>query len=420
MQNQVHPTINPSTTIPALNAESTQPIPNKIHMRGLDNLTSSDIKAYAAEYLKSISLEKVEWIDDTSANLVFATPEIALEALKAIAADESNDASLLQILPARPFHEHPEARLEVRLAVSGDRKQAGARDRSRFYLLNPEHDRAERRKTTGYGRRDGRRYRDRDEYRPRGRQDVEDFDASLYDDDEVSRAVRASKSRSRAGSRSSISSGEYQGHRGRRDRRMSARELFPDRIARRNGPRLLDRDRSASPVNNDGRLRRSESASDSTANRLKAQMIKARLKETAPAPKELFPQKTSAVHRRSDAFDAADATADLFANKMPVPFVDGSSDFSSKKSRDLISRIAAPSEGRLSSTNPSSQGFSIRGAAKQQPATEFSIKGIAKASGGNGKELFPERTGQNSGKELFSGKLEGRGGRRRKAEDLFY
>jgi hypothetical protein len=36
------------------------------------------------------------------------------------------------------------------------------------------------------------------------------------------------------------------------------------------------------------------------------------------------------------------------------------------------------------------------------------------------KELFPGKAG-NVGKELFSEKLEGRGGnRRRKAEDLFY
>lgn len=319
------------------------------------------------------------------------------------------------MLPAKPFPAHPDSRLEVRLAVLGDKKQAGARERSRFYLFNPEHDPVERKKKTSFGRRDGKRYRDRDEYRPRGRQNPEDFDASLYDDDEAARAVRTSKSHSRAGSISSVSSGGYRGQ-DRRDRRTSARELFPNRVKRRDGGRL-GRDRSASPAkDDDGRLGRSDSASGSTANRLKAQMIKARLKETESTPKELFPQKASVVHRRSDAFDAADATADLFANKMAVPFLDGSSDFSAKKGRDLISRIAAPDEG----TKLNSQGFNIRGVAKQQSTMEFSIKGKAMVSGTGGKELFPGKSGQNSGKELFSDKLEGRGNRRQRAEDMFY
>jgi hypothetical protein len=45
----------------------------------------------------------------------------------------------------------------------------------------------------------------------------------------------------------------------------------------------------------------------------------------------------------------------------------------------------------------------------------LSIKG----TGGNVKELFPDKFG-NAGKELFGDKLDGRGRRRQKAEDLFY
>jgi len=36
------------------------------------------------------------------------------------------------------------------------------------------------------------------------------------------------------------------------------------------------------------------------------------------------------------------------------------------------------------------------------------------------KELFPDKFSGNTGKELFAEKLEGRGRRRQKAEDLFY
>jgi hypothetical protein len=47
-------------------------------------------------------------------------------------------------------------------------------------------------------------------------------------------------------------------------------------------------------------------------------------------------------------------------------------------------------------------------------------QGIAiKGTGATVKELFPEKFG-NSGKELFAGKLEGRGRRRQKAEDMFH
>jgi hypothetical protein len=133
-------------------------------------------------------------------------------------------------------------------------------------------------------------------------------------------------------------------------------------------------------------------------------MIKAQLRETTAA-KELFPNK-SINHRRSDAFDAADATADLFARQMPVPFVDGGNDH--------LSKVGVPLAARISSRpDPDSGRLNIRGVARATPTQEFSIKG---ASGV--KELFP--SGGNAGKELFSERLEGRGRRRQKAEDLFH
>ena len=141
-------------------------------------------------------------------------------------------------------------------------------------------------------------------------------------------------------------------------------------------------------------------------------MIKTRLKEACSA-KELFPQKTTS-HRRSGAFDAADETvADLFANKMAVPFVDGSGD-APMETPSLASRITGKSYGN----DPA--GFSIRGAAKVIPASIFSIKGAAASSGPRVKELFPSTLGGNAGKELFSERLDGRGARRQKASDLFY
>jgi len=135
-------------------------------------------------------------------------------------------------------------------------------------------------------------------------------------------------------------------------------------------------------------------------------MIKAQLRETTAA-KELFPNK-SINHLRSGAFDAADATADLFARQMPVPFVDGSSERRPNAGLPLAARISSKSDvgsGRLN----------IRGAARTTATHDFAIKGAA-AEGGV-KELFPSAS--NAGKELFAQRLEGRGLGRQKAEDLF-
>ncbi|RDW84590.1 hypothetical protein BP6252_02180 [Coleophoma cylindrospora] len=392
--------------------DNLQPAPEKVHIRGLDNLTTKDIKDFASEYFSAGRVERVEWIDDSSANIIYDSPEVAREALIAFSAQELSDPSLLpllQTIPAKPLSQHPQTNLEIRLAVLGDRKQAGARERSRFYLFNPEHDPAERRKRAP-GRRGGNSYRDRDDggyrsqryddYEQRRRQDGDrnaGFNASLYDDDDAALASRADRRNDRRGSASSGSDS-----RGRDSRRVKARgsagkELFPDRSDR---GRLL-RDRSASP------------ARDSAAerNREKARIIKGRLRETDAEPKELFPSKTAT--QRSGAFDITDDTADLFANKMSVPFTDGNSDGRLNRGSSLASRITSNDlASRITTRGEERDVLNIRGTAKVPTGPGFAIKGTADV-----RELFPAKN--NSGKELFGDKLEGRGGRRQRAEDLF-
>ncbi|KAG9247631.1 hypothetical protein BJ878DRAFT_157058 [Calycina marina] len=383
--------------------------PERVHLRGLDNLTTDDIKAFAAEYYGDYAPSYVQWIDDTSANLAYKTAEIAFGALRAFSVVEFTDPSqipALQTVTAKSFPAHPETRLEVRLAVAGDRKQAGARDRSRFYLLNPDYDPAEFRKRGGERDRRGRSYRDRDdggyrsqryddrEHRKRRDEDAMDgFDRDLYDDDEAALKRRRDRRRERRDRRESSFSGSSDsrdlGERRVRFRGAAGKELFPEK----GGPSSRLRDRSASPsrgiaedLEADRKYIRQQRDNAAAANRVKALAIKERLKEDGT--KELFPHKLGISHHRSLAFDATDATADLFAEQMPVPFVDGSVDTDFRRDSGAGS-------------------FNIRGAAKAGVSYDFSIRGGAASV----KELFPPRSG-NADKELFGKRLEDRAGQR--------
>ncbi|KAH8815764.1 hypothetical protein F5884DRAFT_192513 [Xylogone sp. PMI_703] len=404
-------------------------VPNKIHIRGLDNLTEKDVKSFATEHFSQANIERVEWIDDTSANLVYSSAEVAKEALMAFSATEIADVmqlGFLQTIPAKPLSSHSQTSLQIRFAVQGDRKQAGARDRSRFYLFNPEYDRAERLKR---GNRRVHKYRDRDdggyrsqrydEYEQRRRENGDEnsgFDASLYDDDEAALAQRSSRRRRRRDS--SVSSGSDSRGRRTRQRAMATKELFPDKAPRDDKSKGRLRNRSASPVRDvempskfDDHIRDSAAA----ANRRKAQAIKSQLMDSISGPKELFPH-VGISHHRSDAFDAADETADIFANKMNVPFLDGALDQRSRVP-SLASRITSTKlSDRITPKPEDTDTFNIKGSTTASAVRDFAIKGGA--GGASMKELFPSHN-TNAGKELFSERLQGRGGRRQKAEDLF-
>ncbi|KAI9809677.1 MAG: hypothetical protein M1825_000109 [Sarcosagium campestre] len=494
----------PDTTVDSAvtsTVESGGLVPHKVHIRGVDNLRTSDILAFANEHFPSQAPTRPEWIDDSSANLVYDTPAIAIKALKSFSSVENDQLSTLaptQLRPARGLSTHPDSRLEVRLAVVGDRKQPGARERSRFYLFNPEEDPAERRRREGQdGRRrtarshedsEGgnyrrRRYSDREERR-RKEHDVDaGYDVNMYDDD-ASLGDRQRRPRHRRRYSSHLSSPSVEAATGDSVGRLrfgggAGKELFPGRSSA--GARdSRQRDRSASPeVDGDGdrgmrsthmrtrsKIVRERSYSPPIRNRqwvpslpadAKKELFPARLQtgdvsslgtgdthvnpQSKTAKVELFPQKVNNVghHRRSDAFDAADETADLFAGRMGVPFVDGGVDGDTNdagpsrrrkaagNSRSLADRITRSDDApRIASQRAEDDvGFSVRGAAKQQqqqqqqqsPQQGFQIRGAATK---DASEPFSGRLGSNTGKELFMEKVRGAGPGRRRAEDMFY
>ena len=239
------------------------------------------------------------------------------------------------------------------------------------------------------------------------------FDVNMYDDDEESLAKRIDGNRRPKKARVT----------GSRD------DLFAERIRKGQGPRL--RNRSASPQrlsNGDGRFGfdeedmpfipappvRTRSRANANAGKelLSSPAASARsfLRHASPAPKELFPVQTSTLggpsnggkelfantsphHRRTDAFDAADEAAVATGGSPPKP-----------KPQSLADRITGgpPITMRRSSENH-------RDDALENPG--FTIRGVAKEVNPRVRELFPEKDGGNSGKELFRS--------RRRAEDLF-
>lgn len=402
----------------------------KVHVRGVDELTTDDIKQFAMEHFKIEEPSRVEWIDDTSANIVYSSADVGLQALAALTQVGVEDASALPSLrlrSAKSLSNHPDSVLQVRSAVKTDKKKPRAHEASRFYLMHPEHDPRERLRLElsdrrRQGRRDDsegdytrRRFDDREHRRRRDRGEEEGFSAGMYDD-EPTESSDADRGRNRS----------------RRDRQA---ELFPDR---ENEPGRL-RDRSASP----GRdlLDEDRSDSDRWQSRRRFRERSPQLarrnegKELFPSrgqdrgdshtrdlfpnktagtylKKELFPNKPSiSNHRRSDAFDAADETAESLAKRITVPLVDGAQD------QNISGRNA-----NVELFPESGNGVSIRGAASQDQG--LFIRGAAnglsiKGRGASVRELFPSKYNDNAGKELFSDKLEGRGGRRRRAEDMF-
>lgn len=341
-------------------------VPTKIHIRGLDNLHTDDIKSYVKSHYGNV--DRVEWIDDTSANLVFSSEPSARDAIVALSAIDIADATALgagETVPAKALEGKPETSLQIRFATEADKKQAGAALRSRYYLLHPEHDPEERRRRHQENR---SRYRDRDNRGTSGRRrrysddEVETFEASMYDD--APRASRDDRSLAQESNR--------------------GKELFSGRSI---GRPISRRDRSASPRRDDDGDAAMDGFASSSGNREKARSIRGRLANETRS-KELFPTKPSnrGGGGQLDQLEKSIGSAHLKEEDMP--------------------KIVAEATG---------DGLNIRGAANQRAGgrdSGFSIKGAA-----NAQELFPGKFGSgNAGKELFSANQPKR---RQKAEDLF-
>ncbi|CAK7228701.1 hypothetical protein SCUCBS95973_006970 [Sporothrix curviconia] len=453
-------------------ADSTTVIPTKVHIRGLDALNPDDIKAYVAEHFtgdggRKGPFDRIEWIDDTSANLVFTTEAAAASALAALSSIQIDDMAQLQVgqmLPAKTYSAKPDdvsAGLSVRFAVASDKKEAGAATRSRFYLLHPEYDPEERKRNyQNSRRRDGRDSRDSRNSRYRSYRDSRDdqddrendirnnsFDVNLYDDDAPARAQRPYSRRSRSRSRSRARARRRSWSRSRsrdrsysRERRRNNRdkelfpvssstqgkELFPEKLGAssssdsrdrgRGGARDRDngllRDRSASPRRDDaGGFFYDEAGDGDYDGRLAderaevASAAAARNRDKARAIKDrLSTRDGNGVRELFPSDSRGTAQMDLFDSTRAV-------------TAKLSDRITRPSDS-----------FNIRGSAGGSNEQGITIKGAASA-----RELFPDKLNGNGGSSSNGGR--GRKGAkdasdnslasriqrpRQRAEDLFH
>ena len=123
--------------IVAYDIDPSQVRPEAVHLRGVDNLSTDDVKFYVSGIYPSNEYN-IEWIDDTSLNLVCESADIATSALQMLSSEHIEELPPSTLRPAKPLiGEKTMDGLKVRIAFMGDKKEKGARDRSRWYLFNP-------------------------------------------------------------------------------------------------------------------------------------------------------------------------------------------------------------------------------------------------------------------------------------------
>jgi hypothetical protein len=396
------------------------------------------LKYFAGEHYSLDEFERIEWIDDTSANIIYSTANAAHEALLALTNTvvlnmDASSIPPLQLRPSKGLSMRPEAELYIRQATTIDVKKKGAHEASRYYLLNPDKDPRERKRqqdprggrggrgTDGHGEFNRRQFDDYEHKRRREDAAANGFDADMYDDD--------------GGSGSNQQPSDYDRRKRVRTRR-SQEDLFAGRLGKGSGGRL--RGRSASPAGDgDGRLGFGEESNGNRARRTRqrSRSPRAPSKTTTTtdlfplvaspsqprnAPKELFPTLASPNGMRSvELAPPSPVETRLNRNSLELfPNKRGSFshhrrtaafDSTPGRERSLAERIT----GRPS-TAPSDE-IRVRGAAENG----ISIRGMANYQAPSVRELFPLKAGNNAGKELFGEKIKGRGGPRRKAEDMF-
>ena len=422
------------------------PQPTKVHLRGLNTLNTLDIREWVGEYCPMDSFERVEWIDDSSANLVYGSSLAADEALTALSTEEVLEP--LQPMRAQPLSRKPDVQLQVRQAIIDDVKVPGAKDRSAYYLFhrewdpdNPDNIRPDRRKRKwrdeGGGDRMKYRRREWDDEVAHRRGSTEDVKITedMYDDGptvtSTDRHYRPTYTLEKeSGRRSSYSSAGERTRRGRRGNedlfaanrtgRLRDRSASPDRDGdgrygfeetqpyRRPAPPRpispagrLDREAHRGPVRKElFPNKRAESALSNDRATGAVELFPSRRRKSTPvsAPKELFPDKLGTpIHRRQDARDLRHQEPlggyhpfreprETSLQLTPSSAADRPPSRHKPNGKDLFSRITGGPSKKPSNSRPRSDDASFRAPRAASPPSPRTTEDIGFSIKGASRE----------------------------------
>ncbi|KAF3922076.1 hypothetical protein ABW20_dc0108535 [Dactylellina cionopaga] len=390
-------------------------IANKVHLRGLDNMSSTDVKAFVGGHFPDQQVEKLEWIDDTSLNLVYVDEATAAAALAALST-ESMGVTLnpWELREAKRSDAFPLAKLDIRLAFATDKKEEDRVEQQE--KKRREHDRGGRRGGNG-----GYRQRDYEErYRSRSREGDRDLDdrrrsRSRYDEEDNKREPLELFPGGTSVDRRS----------GRRSRSRSPVELFPEKV-KNTGVELFPEATKSGGVElfpekvKNTNVELFPSNNDSLGQRRDGSPSEYRL---ATPPRTLFSiddpiempkrgQSPPRQRRDRDRSRDANRAVELFPEKTDRP----------RSLADRIDRPRGNMRGRKNEgmeMDDSGAGLSIRGSAG---GGGISIRGAARGQAGHsnaGIELLPDKAANSLFNRISEPSNSRRGARRQKAEDMF-
>ncbi|PRT53392.1 Uncharacterized protein C16C4.16c [Wickerhamiella sorbophila] len=117
---------------------------NSIFLSGVDDFSAKDVENFVLSFYKKPFY--MEWVDDSSLNVVYDDAEDAFQCLVALTSEEEFSKSE-RIEPTQLRLTKPDPKcgvsLKARFSMSTDKKVQKARERSRFYLMNGEPTRKE-------------------------------------------------------------------------------------------------------------------------------------------------------------------------------------------------------------------------------------------------------------------------------------
>ncbi|KAG5367172.1 hypothetical protein CJU89_1625 [Yarrowia sp. B02] len=115
-----------------------------INLRGVNEMSNKDVKSYVSGTCSISSVFNIDWVDDSSVNLVFVDAIDAQNALQAMTDPslfydgDSIEPETLRAAKTFVKADHGKVQLEVRTSYQSDVKAKDARQKSKYYLYHGE------------------------------------------------------------------------------------------------------------------------------------------------------------------------------------------------------------------------------------------------------------------------------------------